>query len=503
MATKSLGPIGSSLYLRIADLEKTLSGFDDEKVANWETNQEIDAEKAEMEDRVALLEDEQGKILARYEHMRQTLETVSKQVQSLKGKLRVCRNELVMSLAQQHQINIAFISNDPVQLRELIGVIRIENKEFLSRIKKDKDVDEDMMEGSQIIGGEKAGTQHLVIRGSTIFQGTLPQLLGCLLSKVNPDASFANDFLSVYHVFLASPILLQNLVNRYQSSGEDKQQQQKIFTLMKTWISLLPIEFRDNPDLKREAEAFIPTMSDAVSEKTVMQLISLLHRKVRNIETEPKIYIIPNSKVTNLLEMDSAKLAKQFTLYDMKLYRLIDFRVAITEPDNLLISKRIKSIEMWVDREVKRCQQRSVILKKFLEIIEHCRRLRNYFTLFVLLDAVRLISDDHRKLINKGAKKIPQLAETISSRETYSKYRNLINEKNLPTLPNFKFNLSIFKEGLDLPPVVGEGENELVNFIKYRKSAKAIQEILYFQKSPYEKVIELDPTYMGYVQTFP
>ena len=232
-------------------------------------------------------------------------------------------------------------------------------------------------------------------------------------------------------------------------------------------------------------------------------LTALLEKKISSEEKEPKTYLIPKSKEWNLLKLDSGELARQMTLHDSKLFRMIEPRQCLQNPEEILLAKRVKKVEQWVDREMKKSKKKSLTIKKFIEVIEHCRRLRNLHSTFVLLDAVRATSDDNRKLINKGVKKMADLNSMTDPKNNYETYRNFLAEKKLPTIPNFKYELTLFQESIEMPAEVGEGEQALVNFAKYRKAAKALQEIQFFQKAPYEKSLELNPTLMGYVQALP
>jgi hypothetical protein len=172
---------------------------------------------------------------------------------------------------------------------------------------------------------------------------------------------------------------------------------------MKTWVNCNYLDFRDDVALRESAMEFIPTMADVVSERQTQMLLSVLEKKVNTVESEPKTYLIPKSKEWNLLKLDSAEIARQMTLHDSKLYRLIDHRMAMKNCEELLIFKRMKKIESWVEREMKKSKKKPVTIKKFIEIILHCFRLRNLFSTFVLIDAVGATSDENRKLITKGS----------------------------------------------------------------------------------------------------
>mmetsp|Transcript_26754 Transcript_26754/g.37262 ORF Transcript_26754/g.37262 Transcript_26754/m.37262 type:complete len:543 (+) Transcript_26754:94-1722(+) len=533
-----ISEIGSDLYRQIAELEKSVTGFDDEVVKNWEGGEEVDPEKVEMLDRIAFLEEQQTKILSKYEHMRQTLSTVSEQVLRLKRKLRGYRTAAVMKLAEENRINLSFIPHDPEQLKEQINVLRAENKDYGQRIakkeakmkeererekelEKAKEKEKEGEEGE--LGNLEGENKELILRANIIIAGTIPQLLGSLLSKMNPDPSFAIDLLCVYPAFLKGVDLLQNISTPPSSlsdpaaaggeedgEGESPEDEKKnlmtrCFNLMKVWVSCVPQDFRDNPDLKANAKKFISSLKSILQESQVQNLIQTLERKTTGAATvtKPRIYVIPESTKWDLLDMSSSVIAKQWTLYDIRLYKLIDPRVALSKPSELLISKRIVAVNEWVKVEIEKYVPKTAIIKKFLEIMEHCRRLRNVFGVFTLFEAVVLSSRENKSLIHKGVKHLKELNDLLSPTNHYVTYRSVLEEKKLPSIPNFKFSLANFTETLEQQTWIADSDPKLLNFAKFRKAARTIQEIQFFQKSPYEKMIDLDPTMMGFVQTLP
>mmetsp|Transcript_27909 Transcript_27909/g.38775 ORF Transcript_27909/g.38775 Transcript_27909/m.38775 type:complete len:535 (-) Transcript_27909:73-1677(-) len=519
----SLNEVGISLVKRLGELQKKISNFTDERIGEWDVD-DVDLEKAELYERIVVLEEQQIKILARYEQMRQTLSAVSEQVFGLKQKLRYHKQEAIINMAKTLKDENFPIPTESDQLREVVVALKVENKVLSARAPQLAPAHPAAAGGgggpaggggggARATGGPQMGAipnappgvksgQNLQIEGDTIIAGTRAQLLGCLLSKANPDANFTVDFLSVYTQFCTSSVLLQNVIQRYKSSTE-KSQQLRVFNIVKEWIRISFLEFRDDPSLKESLKEFAPTMAEVVTEKQTTMLLALLDKKINSVESEPKTYLIPKSREWNLLKLDSNDIARQMTLHDSKLYRLIDPRVAISSPEDLLIFKRVKKVETWVAREVSKSKaKKSVLIKKFIEIIEHCRRLRNFHSTFVLLDAVCATSEDNKKLIMKGVKKLSDLASTVdSSRATYKK---ILKEGKLPCIPAFKFELEVFHKCRDIPSeVAGPDEQMLINFEKYRASASVLQEIQFFQKAPYDKSVQLNSTMMGYVQALP
>jgi hypothetical protein len=271
---------------------------------------------------------------------------------------------------------------------------------------------------------------------------------------------------------------------------------------MKVWVHVMPYEFRDDSSLFIAAMDFLSRMTD-VDESAVSQLIAVYEKKAHLFEPEPKMYLVPQSQSWTILDVESVKFAKQLALHDVKLYKLIDPRLALTSPEDLHISKRIKAVDAWVARELNKTDDKTAVIKKYIEIMEHSRRLRNFFGVFSILDAIRATTEDNRKLVNKGVKRIEELGQIVSSSDNFANYRQYMDDKKLPSVPNFKFALQIFIECLSQPAFVGEGEHQLVSFSRFRRASRSIHEIQYFQKSPYEKMIQVDPTIMAYVQALP
>jgi len=410
---KTIEKVAVVLIRKLHDLEGKLKDLSDERISEWEKGQEF--EKIELRERIQMLEERQVKILARYEQMRQTLSKVSEQVFNLKQKLRYHKTEAISNMAKVLAFESAQIPLDVDHMREMVVALKIENKRLTAKLP----IDEPKEEGGEKEGGRKkkegkaaataaaeaimpvAAGQNLIRDGDVIVAGTKMQLMACLLSKVNADTTFSVDFLCVYPCFLSGNVLLQNIIQRFTSST-DKSQQLRVFNVMKTWVNCNYLDFRDDASLRESALDFIPTMADVVSERQTQMLISVLEKKVNSVESEPKTYLIPKSKEWNLLKLDSAEIARQMTLHDSKLYRLIDPRMAMKNPEELLMTKRMRKIEGWVERELKKSKKKPVTIKKFIEIILHCFRLRNLFSTFVLIDAVGATSDENRKLISKG-----------------------------------------------------------------------------------------------------
>mmetsp|Transcript_33788 Transcript_33788/g.52858 ORF Transcript_33788/g.52858 Transcript_33788/m.52858 type:complete len:511 (-) Transcript_33788:141-1673(-) len=489
-SSKPLYQVGVGLYRRIADLEKNLTGFDDDNVAKWEVEEETDPEKVEMQERIVFLEQQQAKTAERYEQMRQTLSFVSEQVARLKKNLREQRTNTLKALIAHNRMEkvISYLPSDVDKLKESIVVLRAEHAEWTAKVPKKKKDDK----------RREDGHENLRLRGNAIVSGTIPQLLGSLLSKMNPDPSFAVDFLCVYTEFVPSQTILQNIRDKYEESEDDKGQRLRSLQMMKVWLNSNPLEFRDSEKLRNEATTFLESFG---SEEAAANVLKSLQKRAKMVTPKVQAYQLPDKR-QDFIEMAPQKLAMQWTLFDALLYKLIDPREAMKAPDNLRISKRIKKVHNWIANEIPN-HKLNVIIKKYIELIESCRRYRNYFGVFTIFDGVCNSSGDAKKLIHKGVTKIPALENLLLPKGHYANYKKILEEKQLPSLPNFNFSLSSFKDALSLPIKIEGPEEDLINFQRYRKVAKVIQEIQYFQKSPYEKTGEVDPELMAYVQTLP
>ena len=498
-AATPLYKVGVGLYRRIADLEKNLTGFEDEIVSNWDLGEEVDPEKVEMQEKIAFLELQQAKTAERYEQMRQTLSTFSEQILRLKKKLKDHRANTLKILVVHNRMEkvLAFLPTDADRLKESIGVLRVEHQELSAKVAKIKEKEEERRREEE----KDRNQDNLRLKGNAIIAGTIPQLLGSLLSKVNPDSSFAVDFLCVYIDFVPSLTILQNIKEKYDSSEGDTGQRLRSFQMMKVWINSCPLEFRDSEELRTNSTEFIESMAEAATEEATSNLLKTLQKKVKM--TAPKIQSCPlPDEPIDFLSISPQKFAMQWTLHDAKLYKMIDPREAIKSPDSLSITKRIKSVHEWIAKEIPN-HKLNIIIKKYIEIMESCRRLRNLFGAFTLFDGVCASSSDAKKLIQKGVTKIPALEALLSPKGHFANYKKALEQKELPSLPNFNFSLGVFRDSLAAPPTVEGPEQDLVNFQRYRKVAKSIQEIQYFQRSPYEKTGNVDPDLMAFVQELP
>eukprot|EP00009_Paramoeba_aestuarina_P008904 CAMPEP_0201507668 /NCGR_PEP_ID=MMETSP0161_2-20130828/1273_1 /ASSEMBLY_ACC=CAM_ASM_000251 /TAXON_ID=180227 /ORGANISM="Neoparamoeba aestuarina, Strain SoJaBio B1-5/56/2" /LENGTH=525 /DNA_ID=CAMNT_0047902099 /DNA_START=133 /DNA_END=1710 /DNA_ORIENTATION=- len=522
-APPTLEKIGNQLLRKIGDFEKRLEDLDDEKIANWDDAQgDEDLEKLELQERIIFLEGQQIKILARYEMMRQTLSTVSEQAFGVKQKLRYHKSDAIHNMVKALCQDDLKLPDDADVLQEIAMALKVENRilEKMCPIEKN--------EAAAIVNigaaaaqpraetgvpvsprgnrpGPSAeappadeGNQNLILKNDRIVAGTIPQLLGCLLSKANLDREFEGDFLSTYHSFLSGTLLLQNLSQRFQNSP-DKSQQLRVFNIINAWLQCNPLDIRDDPMLRDHMVEFIQTMAGVVSKMQTKKLLTLLEKKISTKVDPPLIHKLPD-KEWNLMKFDSRDLARQMTLHDLKLYQLIDPREAMKNPDELLITKRIQKLELWVDRELKKSKKKSLVIKKLVEVIVHCSRLRNFHTTFVLLDAI--CQADDKKSVMKGIKKIPDLSALTDEQDDYGMYRSIIAERKLAAIPNFKFQMIKLAETKDEPNEIVQNEVKLVNFAKYRPAGQVIQEILFFQKSSYPR-IEVESTTMGYIQALP
>jgi hypothetical protein len=383
---KTLDKVGLQLLKKIIDIEGRLSDVKDDLVADWEKGNG-DVEKIELQERIHDLEEQQVKILARYEQMHHTLSAVSEQVFRMKQKLRYNKSEAISNMVKTLTTETTPIPEEIDLIKEMAVALKIENKVLSAKVPRDPK--DEIVEnqaanepsnrrqlgksgvpgrdgGAGAGGGMVIGSEHLVKEGDIIIAGTKPKLMGALLAKANPDQNFTVDFLCVYPCFMSGSVLLQNIIQRYTSS-QDKSQQLRIFNIMKTWINCNYIDFRDDASLHEAVTQFIPTMADVVTEKQSQMLLSILEKKISAVESEPKNYLIPK-KEWNLLKLDSADIARQMTLHDSKLYRLIDPRVGIKSPDDLLLTKRIKKVELWVEKEMRKSKKKSLTIKKFVDV---------------------------------------------------------------------------------------------------------------------------------------
>ena len=305
-------------------------------ISDWDdASGDVDLEKVELQERIIFMESEQIKVLARYEQMRATLSIVSEQVFGLKQKLRYHKSDAIHNMVKTLCQEDLVLPEDVEALQEIAMALKVENRllEKLCPIEKADTIPMINVANAQLgtkmespispRGGPVRNAsepmeevnQNLVLNREKIIAGTIPQLLGCLLSKVNPDRDFEQDFLCTYHAFLPGNLLLQNLSSRFQNSP-DKSQQLRVFNIMNSWIQCNPMDIRDDPMLKNHMMDFIQTMAGIVSKMQTKKLLGLLEKKISHVVQPPLIHKLPD-KEWNLMKFDSRELARQMTLHDL------------------------------------------------------------------------------------------------------------------------------------------------------------------------------------------
>ncbi|KAI8926456.1 ras guanine nucleotide exchange factor domain-containing protein [Entophlyctis helioformis] len=360
--------------------------------------------------------------------------------------------------------------------------------------------------------------------------GTFEALVERLTLHDQPvDAGFANAFLMTFHLFATSEDLLNVLINRYNLSPPQGLSDAEL----KIWIDkkLVPIQIRVSNAFKTWLESHWVDALDDVCLDRIYQFASnvmmrahaplasrLMELVTKKINTDvmqtpqtPKIKranvrpedipqpVLPrNLKRFSLLDLDPIEVARQMTLIESAMYARIMPQELMRQEwakkrgsiaNNVrAMSQMSTKVTGWVvssilsDSDAKR---RSIIIKFFIKVADRCLAYNNYNTLFAILAGLdsTTIARLRRSWEGQSAKTqamFDYLKRIADHNRNYAEYRQRLRQSPVPTLPFIGLFLTDLTFTDDGNPD-RRNNGRLINFDKYAKTARIIQEVQRFQ----------------------
>jgi len=210
----------------------------------------------------------------------------------------------------------------------------------------------------------------------------------------------------------------------------------------------------------------------------------------------------PNPANLTLDLINMVELARQLTLREHELLRAIEPHELLScgwakkdkesrSPHLLAMIQHFNDVSWWVASVI--LEQRDVFgrvqkIKKFLNLIEECQKIKNYFAVFELSAGLNCSAIGRLHLtwdeVNK-AKLNPQKVMAITQpSKNYSAYRDIVATAQPPFIPYlglYLSDLTFIEDGN--PDTLPDGA--YVNFEKCSMVAKVIQDLCKFQLQPY------------------
>eukprot|EP01114_Cavostelium_apophysatum_P018833 TRINITY_DN5915_c0_g1_i2.p1 TRINITY_DN5915_c0_g1~~TRINITY_DN5915_c0_g1_i2.p1 ORF type:complete len:677 (+),score=196.76 TRINITY_DN5915_c0_g1_i2:160-2190(+) len=346
---------------------------------------------------------------------------------------------------------------------------------------------------------------------------TLVRNLSTTESKDNP---YMRQFLTSYRYFMTSTALLNKLLVKYMTgrtkTGEERKNiEDKVFDVLKIWLSEHYYDFSSDPELLKTLQEFINNRiitsdrspeGDSLNRIIAKQLQAEVMSQIRSptdTVNHAKSKRTMRSTV-NLLEEDPTEVAHQLTLLCFERFKSlkpIEFyaqswskeNAHLIAPNILDMIKQFNKITNWVSAEIlmrKDLKARISVVKQFIDIAWTTYGYRDFETTFAVQmgleqQTISRLSDTWKNLDQSTKQKWLALHEFTSYKRNYKNYRKKVNEiissqlgSNLiPYFSLYLKDLTILEENTSITQVGA------VNFHKMRKVANIIAEIQKAQKS--------------------
>lgn len=364
--------------------------------------------------------------------------------------------------------------------------------------------------------------------------GSPQRLIERLAPEKYADTDYLSHFLLTYRSFTTPDAIFDTLSNLFhpvplenatQEEIEEFNKKQapvrlRVTNALKTWLGKKHAYDIENDAIMIEK---IQGLIEAIAKSGISAQADLLRRSIDKLKEDkadnvpstppPKpIFIAPLNVNSlhglSLTDLDPLECARQITLHEYSLFKVILPKECLNQawvkkeketlaPNVLKMIHWSNDVSGWVISEVlsrDQPKQRADIIKLFLKIAKHCKDLNNFNAVFEILAGLQSSPVDRlRKTwekIDKVYKQMHKELQLVNSRDkNFSVLRDLLKQSLPPCIPYlgmFLTDLTFIDTGnLDRIPKTDAHKEELVNFVKLRKTALVIKQIQLFQNTGY------------------
>ncbi|KAI8912742.1 ras guanine nucleotide exchange factor domain-containing protein [Gorgonomyces haynaldii] len=360
--------------------------------------------------------------------------------------------------------------------------------------------------------------------------GTFSALVERLTVHDQPvDPGYATAFLMTFHLFGTAEQLFDELIGRFMMEPPDgltpdevriwvdkklQPVQIRVCNAFKAWLENHWIESKDDGCLDNiysfasgpmmQAQPTLATrLQELVSKRIssdVYGTANVTPKMKRLIRTEdvPTPLLPKNLKRFTLYDLDPTEIARQLTLMESNIFAKIQpielMKQEWSKKENSLavnvrqMTQMSTKITGWVvskilsETDVKR---RANCLKFFIKIADRCLSLNNYNTLMALASAfnsstISRLKKTWDQLSARTKGTFENIKRATDHSRNYNEYRAVLKRTPLPALPFlglFLTDLTFTDDGnTDM-----RNNGRLINFDKYAKTAKIIQDLSRYQ----------------------
>ena len=358
-------------------------------------------------------------------------------------------------------------------------------------------VDEEDSDDNICYNPPEEGTTKRTIRGGTIRR-LIQYLTGCM------GTTFGTDFLLSYSGFMEPSQLLDMILSRYdflESTGRDATTLIRCVNIIKLWLTLLPKDFEDDPELVAEVDAFAKRFN--TNSATHIMLERLLRgqrrQEIVNREFVPEPIVFETASLNSrwvLEDMHPEEIARQLWILEDVLWKKIQPYEFMNEAwlgedkekkapniTEMIFASNVKT--NWMMYEIlskKDIRDRVRALDKVIYVAEASLRIHNYNAVMEIhaalqSSAVHRLKRTWELLCPEAWEAFDKITRFVSSTGNFQNYREALkNDYNegtatIPYLGMYLTYLTFINQGNpDLIP-----GTDMVNFNKWRSVSSIIQ----------------------------
>lgn len=356
---------------------------------------------------------------------------------------------------------------------------------------------------------------------------TIDNIVGMITSSEYKDHSITDEFFLVYRCFISPVELIQKLIWRFNTPPSldlicNKEEEFmnwnktvlylirfRILFFINQWMEKCPFDFTDQ--VFKNLEILIDIVKLQGTFKSNVEKLLLSKEKVIQLTKNQKLYfyidynyapkiIEPKEFGTHIMNWDPIEIARQLSLIEFEMFSSIQvyecFNQAWIKSNREIDSPNIVKIVKWFNKislffsnlilKEEVLKERSEILKFILKIAEESKKINNYNAVFELISSLSStpifrLKKTWERLGNEYQKKFEELQNYILPNQSYKILRSALTFES-PCLPYPGMILSdlIF---------IDEGNKNMienkVNFLKMRKMAKTLNELIQYQTKPF------------------
>jgi son of sevenless-like protein len=283
----------------------------------------------------------------------------------------------------------------------------------------------------------------------------------------------------------------------------------RTINVIKKWLEVQYSDFEDTR-MNQLFEGFLQKLTSAGGTEAVWAenvrnfKASLVEERTKPFchATPPPKPLLPTNLIPRLirfLDLHPVEIARQLTRIDFASFEKIQpkeyFHKAWMKgsksksPNVLAIVENFNKMTYWVASEIVLAKEdkRLLTITRFIELLEHMKEIQNYHGVMVVYSALNLgcvqtFEQTWKEVSGKHMATIKQIETLMDPSGNYKRYRETIKSSGTPLLPFQGVFLTDFTFVDEIPDRL---ENGMVNFEKMHIIANIFNQLVRFQKHPY------------------